>query len=1145
MYNNEVGPQRWNEILTLSRLSAFSGFESFVPVNLEEFKAIYDSVEAEKESLPEPWESKLTPMQRLCHAATFLEMWSLACRHGIWENLRCSSIAVARALPYARMSLVQDLVTVRCGWREALRHRGVAVLEGVLPQVELKATLEDIWSWLEGVGSGGAKLLQTELSFRSEIWQICLVGPWNAHVFADRTDREPATAWINPSKHFCRLGFQIRFIHLDNGRQSMAEGQHVHWYRLCARCWAVSRSMEGPRACCCAGGLCVLLGRGALQAADVHGCPAACAKALHADQNVYRRPELQAIQGLLTITAADPQQTGGFVCVPGSHLPEAQQELCDLLGGPRLRKRGDFLALPEGAALGTGALGVSLRPGDLLLWDARLLHGSEPAPGVEAEGQEAAQPTPPELLRVAVPVCMVPRSFAEDEEQLAAWRQKAVAQGITTKHWPHRQRAFCLWELRAAKAARASFIRSFRIDCLKNAVIEFISKEIGSKFVDPPTFDIAKSYADSVSTTPLIFILSPGTDPVADVIRFAEQLGMSKKFEPISLGQGQGPKAQRMIDSARQSGGWVLLSNCHLMQSWMSTLEAIAAVLHFQAFDSTSGRWPDLRWPTGGAARSGQQSELCGCRASLIWSRLCLVLETMSNNFRLWLTSMPAKTFPVQVLQNGIKMTNEPPSGLRANLLRSYSSVTDRLFEESDKPGVFKTLLFGFCFFHAVVQDRRKFGPIGWNIPYGFTPEDLAVCRQQLMLFVNKYKDVPYKVLNFLGAQINYGGRVTDDKDKLLISTILATYICPEAVNGMDQYKYSASGLYYAPPSETVEDFIEYIRSLPLYPMPEAFGLHDNCNITCAQDEAFKLLVGMQSMVSAGGGGGDGKSADDVMDATAASIQDKLPKPFPLDVCEQKFPTRYEESMNTVVKQECLRYNKLLTTMDSSLKAFRKAIKGLIVMTAELEEVGKQLFINEVPEMWSKKGPLSLKPLSSWFPDILARVAFFQNWNDLGRTPPVHWISGIFFPQAFFTGAMQNYARKHGEEIDLLSFSQKVMDNIVNPKRELIVAPEDGVYIYGLFMEGARWDNDTHMVQESQPKVLFTELPSLWFLPVKDRKPNAKDYRCPTYKVLSRKGTLLTTGHSTNFVLYLELPTDQAVSKWIKAGVASFLALKH
>eukprot|EP00435_Cladocopium_sp_Y103_P050787 s441_g15.t1 len=450
--------------------------------------------------------------------------------------------------------------------------------------------------------------------------------------------------------------------------------------------------------------------------------------------------------------------------------------------------------------------------------------------------------------------------------------------------------------------AKPGFVRSFRIDCLKAAIIDFITQEIGGKFVDPPTFDIAKSYADSVNTTPLIFILSPGTDPVSDVIRFAEQVGMAKKFEPISLGQGQGPKAQSMIDRARQSGGWVLLSNCHLMQSWMPTLEAIVEQLD---------------------------------------------PETMSNNFRLWLTSMPAKSFPVQVLQNGVKMTNEPPSGLRANLLRSYTTVSDRLFDESNKPSVFKTLLFGFCFFHA---DRRKFGPIGWNIPYGFTPEDLAVCRQQLMLF-----DVPYKVLNFLGAQINYGGRVTDDKDKLLIST------------------YSSSGIYFAPNAENVEEFVEYIKSLP-------------CNITCAQEEAFKLLLGMQSMVSAGGGGGDGKSADDVMDATAASIQDKLPKPFALDVCEQKFPTRYEDESDVSLLQNCktlqqaldhngklpegqsiavaLNFRKdvfvqfcvrlrqlsnLRISMNLSKSSEHSTIQAMRieVMTAELEELGKSIFVNE------------------------------------------------------------------------------------------------------------------------------------------------------------------------------------------------------
>lgn len=655
------------------------------------------------------------------------------------------------------------------------------------------------------------------------------------------------------------------------------------------------------------------------------------------------------------------------------------------------------------------------------------------------------------------------------------------------------------WERNLVGLQRLCFIRALRVDCLKNAVITFVTNQIGQKFVEPPTFDIAKSFADSVNTTPLIFILSPGTDPVSDVVRFADNMNMNKKFDSISLGQGQGPKATKMIESAQLLGGWVLLSNCHLMESWMTNLEALVEQLD-----------PDV----------------------------------MSAHFRLWLTSMPAKTFPVQVLQNGVKMTNEPPSGLRANLLRSYSTITDNLFLQSNKPEVFKNLLFGFCFFHAVVQDRRKFGPIGWNIPYGFTPEDLGVCRQQLMQFINQYDDVPYKVLTFLGAKINYGGRVTDDKDKKLISTILETFICPDAVILKDQYKYSNSGLYFSPDAETVNDYIKYIRGMPLYPMPEAFGLHDNCNITCAQDEALRLLLGMQAMVLSGGSGDSGQSADDVMDNTASGIQERLPAKFDLDMCEERFPTLYEESMNTVVKQECLRYNKLLKEMDQSLKDFRKAIKGLIVMTFDLEEVGKAMFVNSVPELWSKKGPLSLKPLSSWYLDIIARVAFFRMWFDLGHPPPVYWISGIFFPQAFFTGAMQNFARKYNEEIDLLSFTQAVLSSVMDPRQELRKGPEDGVYIYGLFLEGCRWDRELQRLEDSHAKVLFTELPPFVMVPKKNRVPDEKDYLCPCYKVISRKGTLLTTGHSTNFVRYMELPTDRSVNVWIKAGVACFLALK-
>jgi dynein heavy chain len=104
--------------------------------------------------------------------------------------------------------------------------------------------------------------------------------------------------------------------------------------------------------------------------------------------------------------------------------------------------------------------------------------------------------------------------------------------------------------------------------------------------------------------------------------------------------------------------------------------------------------------------------------------------ENIHKDFRLWLTSMPSNNFPIAVLQNGVKMTIEPPKGLRNNLMRTYLNLDDKELEDCKKPDIFKKLLFGLCLFHAIILDRRKFGPIGWNVNYDFTLEDLGVCKR-------------------------------------------------------------------------------------------------------------------------------------------------------------------------------------------------------------------------------------------------------------------------------------------------------------------------------------------------------------------------------------------------------------------------------
>jgi len=329
---------------------------------------------------------------------------------------------------------------------------------------------------------------------------------------------------------------------------------------------------------------------------------------------------------------------------------------------------------------------------------------------------------------------------------------------------------------------------------------------------------------------------------------------------------------------------------------------------------------------------------------------------------------------------------------------------------------------------------------------------------------------------------------------------------------------------------------------LPLVPKPEAFGLHDNAEITTNQNDTriiLELTLSVQPRTSSGGG----NTREEQIDEIAKMIETKTPAVIDLDEVCETYPTEYTESMNTVLSQEVVRYNALLALMAVMLKDVQKALKGEVVMSEELEVLANSLFNNQVPGAFAKVGPLSLKPLSSWITDLNDRLDFINKWIDKGK-PPAYWISGFFFPQAFFTGAMQNYARKYEIAIDELSFEYKVYDEI--EPQDVTEMPEDGVFCFGLYLEGARWNKTIHMLDESKPKVLYVEMPLIWYVPKKNReKPVTGVYHLPVYKVLSRTGTLSTTGHSTNFVHFIEVPTKEDPENWIRGGVAAFLALRY
>lgn len=289
-------------------------------------------------------------------------------------------------------------------------------------------------------------------------------------------------------------------------------------------------------------------------------------------------------------------------------------------------------------------------------------------------------------------------------------------------------------------------------------------------------------------------------------------------------------------------------------------------------------------------------------------------------------------------------------------------------------------------------------------------------------------------------------------------------------------------------------------------------------------------------------GGGGGKTREEIIEDIAVMVESRLPGVFNWKEIQTKYPVSYEESMNTVLLQEVEKYNRLLKAMAGSLKNVKKALKGLIVMDDMLENLSNALFDQQVPVVWSGVF-LSLKPLTSWMADLGKRVTFLKDWVEFGE-PNIYWISGFSFPQAFLTGTMQNAARRKGIAIDRLTFDYKWVDHIeVEDVKE---KPESGIYIHGMFIEGAKWYTDTHEISQPLPKELYSGLPILHLIPTEDRvKPEHGLYNCPLYRVTSRTGVLKTSGHSTNFVMFVELPTELGKDVWIRAGVATFLALRY
>eukprot|EP00604_Paraphysomonas_vestita_P002119 CAMPEP_0174818756 /NCGR_PEP_ID=MMETSP1107-20130205/1609_1 /TAXON_ID=36770 /ORGANISM="Paraphysomonas vestita, Strain GFlagA" /LENGTH=489 /DNA_ID=CAMNT_0016031079 /DNA_START=989 /DNA_END=2458 /DNA_ORIENTATION=+ len=487
-------------------------------------------------------------------------------------------------------------------------------------------------------------------------------------------------------------------------------------------------------------------------------------------------------------------------------------------------------------------------------------------------------------------------------------------------------------------------------------------------------------------------------------------------------------------------------------------------------------------------------------------------------------------------------MTNEPPKGFRANLMRSFGNlVKEEDYEGSIKPVEWKKLLCGLAFFHANIQERRKFGPLGWNIRYAFDESDLETSIAVLRRFLEQQDTVPWDALNYVTGHINYGGRVTDDWDRRCLMSVLSIYMVPDILK--DGYNFSKSGTYFAPKIGSLSSVLQYFESLPIADDPEVFGMHENANVTFNTNESLLLMSTILSLQPRSTGGGVGKSSDDLVLELAEQYEVECPqlldegKAGPTTFIIQ--PNGLLPSLAICLTQEMVKFNRLINRMRSSLRDIKKAIRGLIVMSSDLDAMYTAFLNNRLPSIWEKVSFASLKTLGSWVKDLVYRVNFMDSWIINGQ-PAAFPLPVFFFPQGFMTASLQTYAREHMEAIDNLSFEYSVLHT---PPNQILTGPEDGVFVFGLYLEGARWDNDLWLLADSSPGRMYDLLPAIHFKPAVGHKQAPGTYECPVYKTAVRKGVLSTTGMSTNYVVPIELPTNSPEQKWILAGVAALCNL--
>jgi dynein heavy chain len=406
--------------------------------------------------------------------------------------------------------------------------------------------------------------------------------------------------------------------------------------------------------------------------------------------------------------------------------------------------------------------------------------------------------------------------------------------------------------------------------------------------------------------------------------------------------------------------------------------------------------------------------------------------------------------------------------GLKAGLHRTYTTtVSQELIDKIDHEK-WRRIVYITAFLHSIVQERRKFGPIGWCVPYEFNNSDMEAS----LLFLEKHlsttvmvgQPLSWTTIQYMIAEVQYGGRITDDLDRELFNTYAFRWLCEEAMK-VSGFTFGTPQ-YIVPEGAEVLMYKDQIELLPPVDSPVIFGLHPNADLTYRQLEASMLLSTIQeTQPKEGASSSGGKTRDELVKEKALEILSKMPPDFVEEVYRAQIGKHkgppgtsdkgFQAPLNIFLFQELERLQRVISIVRSNLTNLVMAIDGTVVMTPELVEDLNMIYDARIPRSWTHDASGAeiswLQPsLGSWFTGLLDRVQQLTTWLENGRgAMKAFWFPGFLNPQGFLTAMRQEVTRQHKKDQwaldDVVTHTQVLNVDSVDKIRE---PPEEGQNIY-------------------------------------------------------------------------------------------------